>query len=85
LINARDSRSITTAALGAGLEYAWLRNWTVKAEYLFLGLHGTIRTCGIETTGPRGPFCWDHSLSGIHTFKVGVNYKFGDTPVMARY
>jgi outer membrane immunogenic protein len=24
-----------------------------------------------------GPFCFDHDFSGIHTAKVGLNYRFG--------
>ncbi len=52
-------------AIGGGLEYAFLGNWTGKLEYLFVDL-GTFQTPGLV----------DASFYQ-HTFKVGLNYKFG--------
>jgi len=84
LISTSDSKTITTGTLGGGFEVALDRFWSVKGEYMFIGLGdrhlGT--TCGFATlasgaTVSGGPFCFDHDFSGIHTFKVGLNYRFG--------
>jgi outer membrane immunogenic protein len=61
-------------AVGAGLEYAFANNWSIKAEYLFLGVDRTLTSCGIASTGLQ--FCWDNEIDGIHTAKVGINYRF---------
>ncbi|MEP9354738.1 outer membrane protein [Xanthobacter sp. KR7-65] len=53
---------------GAGIEYAITNNWTVKAEYLYLGFNDS------KTTFFNGD---QLSVStDIQTAKVGVNYKF---------
>jgi outer membrane immunogenic protein len=56
-------------AIGGGVEYALSQNWTVKAEYLYLGF-------GEENSGNNDGDKFDHDLD-LHTAKVGVNYKFG--------
>jgi outer membrane immunogenic protein len=92
LINAtnnNDTRATWTA--GAGLEWAFDMNWSVKAEYMFIGLNDdpNYAACGIAAAGPRAgaTFCWQHELNGIHTAKIGVNYRFGAplAPVVAKY
>ena len=57
---------------GAGIEWAWTGNWTLKMEYLFLDLNDTYGVCG---PGGGTTFCSGHSLGGIHTTKLGLNYK----------
>ncbi|WP_029876682.1 outer membrane protein [Xanthobacter sp. 126] len=53
---------------GAGVEYAITNNWTVKAEYLYLGFDNS------KTNYANGD---QLSVgSNIQTAKVGVNYKF---------
>lgn len=75
--------SLATWTLGGGLEYAFDWNWSLKAEYMYIGLDGAT-TCGVANVG--GTFCWDHDLEGIHTAKVGLNYRFGGgAPLVARY
>ena len=68
-------------ALGAGIEYAlppeWFqlaKNISIKTEYLYFGIARTQETSGycIENT----PFSSADKISGIHTAKIGVNYKF---------
>ena len=87
--NATDSRAHWTG--GAGVEWAFDMNWSVKAEYMFIDLNNTdsnYRACGIAAAGPAAgaTFCWDHDLGGIHTAKIGINYRFGGgAPVVARY
>ncbi|MCX7082655.1 MAG: outer membrane beta-barrel protein [Methylococcales bacterium] len=80
--NGTSNKATTTGyALGAGFEYAmpfkYFTNVTIKTEYLYFGIptHNTINAndstppiyCCITTT---------QTTSGIHTAKIGVNYKF---------
>jgi outer membrane immunogenic protein len=72
---------VTTGTVGGGLEWAFARNWSVKAEYMFIGLHDTTTSCGVATVAsgavvPGGPFCFNHRFDGINTAKVGLNYRF---------
>jgi outer membrane immunogenic protein len=86
LISTSDSKTITTGTLGGGIEWALGSNWSIKGEYMFIGLgdrHVTT-TCGFASlasgaTVSGGPFCFDHEFSGIHTAKIGVNYRFGSS------
>jgi outer membrane immunogenic protein len=66
------------------VEWAFTNNWSVKGEYMFIGLgdRDVITTCGSATvasgaTVPGGPFCFNHAFGGIHTAKIGLNYRFG--------
>lgn len=62
-------------AVGGGWEYALDPKWSVKAEYLYLGFSGDFKTTGNFNSGAPQNFSTT-SLAGIHTGKVGVNYKF---------
>jgi len=66
---ATASKSQTPLALGLGGEYAIYDHWTGKAEYVFFDRGSSFNACG-------GGFCWKQDPSTVHTFKVGVNYKF---------
>lgn len=71
--------------VGGGIEYAFANNWTIKGEYMFIGLKHTENACGVAAVG-GGTFCWSHDLPGIHTAKIGINYLFNvGGPVVARY
>ncbi|MBK5956966.1 hypothetical protein CCR97_01865 [Rhodoplanes elegans] len=75
-IAASASETKATWTFGGGLEYAFDMNWSIKAEYMFIGLDNTQAVCG-PAVGAAGTFCWDHDNPGIHTAKVGLNYRFG--------
>jgi outer membrane immunogenic protein len=80
---ATGSKDISTWTIGGGLEYAFNWNWSLKAEYMFIGLDN-VNACGAYFN--YGSFCWNHELEGIHTAKIGLNYRFGGgAPVVARY
>jgi outer membrane immunogenic protein len=74
--------------VGVGIEHALTRNWTIKAEYNYIGfgskeLSTTQCTpgigCGVTGTSSLG--------ATKQLFKVGANYlfDFGGGPVVARY
>jgi outer membrane immunogenic protein len=69
--------------VGAGGEYAFAPNWSVKFEYDFLGLGS--RTFVIPATAPFLAGDVFTSNRNIQEFKVGVNYLFNwGAPVAAR-
>lgn len=63
-------------AIGAGIEYAlpfkWAKSVSIKTEYLYLGIDRTLTSYGDNGF----PFTTSDRISGIHTAKLGVNYKF---------
>jgi outer membrane immunogenic protein len=81
------SRSDTefTYAVGAGVEYAFSNNWSVKGEYLYLGTQRNYTTSGTSAAAPVGVvFTNTVSDPGVHTGKIGLNYRWG-APVVAKY
>jgi outer membrane immunogenic protein len=61
---------------GAGLEYALGRNWTAKAEYLYVDL-GTISAYADSTTAPGlGLSNTSSSKLTLNIARLGVSYKF---------
>ena len=78
VLNANGSASPAFFVAGGGAEWAFAQKWSVKAEYLYLGLHQSFAVCGPGGGGaflPSLTFCADHRLNGVHTAKIGVNYK----------
>jgi outer membrane immunogenic protein len=82
--NSTNSGGTTTGyALGGGVEYApnWYsnKNLTIKVEYLYFGIPTSTNTSGTGTYSSGSPTSletYHNSTSGIHTAKIGVNYKF---------
>jgi outer membrane immunogenic protein len=69
--------------VGAGAEYAFSSNWSVKAEYLFVSLERSAST-GLDTRfNPPLQFHAD-TRNDFHIARVGLNYRFGG-PVVAKY
>jgi outer membrane immunogenic protein len=72
-------------AAGAGVEYAFTPNWSVKVEYLFTDLGRNNRTF-IAPGGFAGLTFGGREQN--HIVRAGLNYRFGwfpPTPVLARY
>ena len=67
---------------GAGIEWAFANNWSVKAEYDYLDF-GTRRETLISVATGAPAFQYD-VRQRIDLVKAGINYKFGG-PVVARY
>jgi outer membrane immunogenic protein len=72
LLNASNSDTRAFLVAGGGIEWAFTGNWTVKMEYLFLDLTESHAVCG---PGGGSTFCSNHTLNGVHTTKLGLNYK----------
>jgi outer membrane immunogenic protein len=82
-VNTSSTRTGWTA--GGGIEWAFDNNWSVKAEYLYVDLGRT------STLIPSCTTCAIGSDIGVnHRYtesiaRLGVNYRFGGGPVVARY
>ncbi len=66
-------------AAGGGWEYAFDPKWSVKAEYLYLGFDNSNANITGFSTAIRGRTSQEFataSLQGIHTVKLGLNYKW---------
>ena len=73
--NHRDGYTV-----GAGLEYMFAPNWSVKGEYQFYNFGNTTFTAG------PAPIIGAQFRDDEHTVKLGINYRFGwGGPVAARY
>ena len=75
-------------AWGAGLEYAFNPRWSVKAEYLWLGLNHSVGVCAAVSpafVSVGGTFCSNTATQAVQTFKVGFNYLLDVGPVYDRY
>jgi outer membrane immunogenic protein len=57
---------------GAGVEWAFAQNWSVKAEYLYVDL-GSFR---VNDFLPDWDYTEQETDFKFHTLKVGINYKF---------
>jgi len=75
---------------GAGGEYAFSPQWSVKVEYLYVDL-GTFSYFSplVAATAPAavGPgYGWRTSVTERdHIVRIGLNYKFNMAPVVAKY
>jgi outer membrane immunogenic protein len=68
--------------VGAGVEYAFLDNWSAKIEYNYL----SFRTSNLQFTDTNGQFFLNTSIQQqLHLVKLGLNYRWGWAPVGIRY
>lgn len=56
-------------ALGAGVEFALVQNWSLKVEYLYLDFGTKVLMRPLAQT-----VAYDHFM--VHTARIGVNYNF---------
>jgi outer membrane immunogenic protein len=86
------SRSLVGYAVGGGLEWLFLPNWSVKAEYLYYDL-GSLSTSGVQysyTSNKVAAISTAQSDSRFdgHIVRVGLNYHVNwsaPAPVVAKY
>jgi outer membrane immunogenic protein len=70
--------------VGAGLEGRLSGNWTGKIEYLYMDL-GSVSGFGtLLTSNPPLRFDYSSRITD-NILRVGINYKFGPYPVVAKY
>ena len=68
--------------VGAGVEYAFLDNWSAKVEYNYLTFH----TSTLNFADTTQQFVLNTNIQQqLHLVKVGLNYRWGWAPVGIRY
>jgi outer membrane immunogenic protein len=73
--------------VGAGVEHALTRNWTVKLEYNYLNFGRRDLPFTVCEGGVCIPGCTTTLSATKQIFKVGANYLFdiGGAPLVAKY
>jgi outer membrane immunogenic protein len=66
----------TGFAVGAGIEGKIAQNWSVKVEYLFVGLPDTTTVSHINTGGTAADITHFHRDLNIQTVRAGLNFHF---------
>jgi outer membrane immunogenic protein len=76
----------TGYAVGAGVEYALDRSWSVKAEYLYLNFGKNDPT---SAAGPYSQIFGGGSATvnndAFNAVRIGINYRFGGAPIDRNY
>ena len=76
-INTTTSKTLFGYAAGGGIEYGIDMHWSVKAEYLLLGVSRNIQSCAQVGGFPAGTIdCTTTHTPGIQTITLGLNYRF---------
>jgi opacity protein-like surface antigen len=66
---ATGSKSQSPFAIGGGVQYAMWDHWLGNVEYVHFDRGSSFNACG-------GGLCWKQDPSPVHTFKIGLDYKF---------
>lgn len=76
--NSEASKTITGWTIGAGYEYAFTGNWSVKLEYLYAQFDSTILNdwLMVTSTGTSNMFHGTASGFDMNIVRVGLNYRF---------
>jgi outer membrane immunogenic protein len=80
-INTTTSKTLTGWAAGGGVEYGIDMHWSVRADYLVLGIPTSfVVNCGTAFLGGVAPipgsFCSGTRNNNIQTITLGLNYRF---------
>jgi outer membrane immunogenic protein len=70
--------------VGGGIEARLFGNWTGKIEYLYVDLGTVSGSVTNPFTGPPTTFAYSSHITD-NIVRVGLNYKFGYGPVVAKY
>jgi outer membrane immunogenic protein len=80
--NASTSTDRVGWVVGAGFEWAFAPNWSALVEYDHYGFDGN----RVGFQNPSGPAIASIDIrQDIDIVKVGVNYRFGASPIAAKY
>jgi outer membrane immunogenic protein len=74
-INTTTNKTLTGYAAGGGVEYGIDMHWSVKAEYLVLGVPRNVTNCG-PALPPGALECAVTHTPAIQTITLGLNYRF---------
>jgi outer membrane immunogenic protein len=82
-LNLSAAQNVWGVAAGAGLEWAFAKNWSLKAEYEYLGFDHATQACGLALTNagvpiPNAPYCTSTTMHGVHIAKIGINLRLSD-------
>ena len=82
------SATMAGPVVGGGVEWAVTKNWSVKAEYLYMRFDGFAYASPlVAATAPFAPgYAWNTIVTPREqAVRLGVNYKFDWGPVVAKY
>jgi outer membrane immunogenic protein len=96
MVTANANTVHTGWTIGGGVEAATMGNWTARLEYLYVDLGVTGGFCATASPGASSPACFLASDGSNRPFssrlsltdsvvRFGINYRFGATPVVAKY
>ena len=84
-LNTTDVTNTRTGwTAGAGFEWGFAPQWSVKGEYLYIDLGSQTFATVPSGTTPVGASIDSTFRDKFHTARVGINYRFGG-PVVAKY
>jgi len=86
--NFSASTTRTGWTAGAGVEYTFVHNWSLKAEYLYVDLgsiSGTSSTTGYANVAALATHTHQTDDFRANIVRVGLNYKFGYAAAPAVY
>jgi outer membrane immunogenic protein len=77
VINTTTNKTLSGWAAGGGLEYGIDMHWSVRAEYLVLGLARNVTNCGTAFLfgASVGSFCSVTHSPDVQTITLGLNYR----------
>jgi outer membrane immunogenic protein len=81
VLDATGSETHAGWTIGGGGEWGFAPNWSLKAEYLYYDL-GDAAISSVAIAGLSIATSFDNDG---HILRLGVNYRFGGGPVVARY
>jgi outer membrane immunogenic protein len=80
VLNTTTTKTLDGWAAGGGIEYGIDMHWSVRAEYLVLGVARNVTSCGTGITAGGvvvpGSFCAVTHTPDVQTITVGLNYRF---------
>ena len=75
----RENTMFSGFVVGGGVEWAFAPNWSMKAEYQWINLGREDFSAQVLVGGaPTGFTAHTSATPEIQTFRLGVNYRFGD-------
>jgi outer membrane immunogenic protein len=78
-LNTTTTKTLNGWVAGGGIEYGIDMHWSVRAEYLVLGVASGVSNCGTGTLFGAvipGSFCSVTHTPDVQTVTIGLNYRF---------